>query len=130
MEIDNLKIGAVFNLIDEINKRYTAVIGWGIIENKSLKDFDDSSYIIKTSGGEDGDLIEEFFSEFYFDMEDGFYEFKFLLRYSKPQIGDYPPPNIEIHAYYDFIDATFEKKATVEEYKNTFVDNNDEELPW
>lgn len=131
MEIDKLKIDEVFNLLEQINIRYTAVLGWGVIENNSLKDFDEGSFIVKTSGGENGDLIEEFFKEFEFDLQDGYYEFKFLLSYSKAQIGDYPPPNIEVPAYYDYIDATFEKKASIEEYKNAFTDDSgDEELPW
>lgn len=131
MDLDNLKVDEVFNLLDEINKRYTAVFGWGLIENNSLKDFDEASFIVKTGGDENSDLIEEFFNEFEFDLEDGYYEFKFLLSYSRAQIGDYTPPNIEVPAYYDLIDATFEKKATIEEYKNAFAaDNGDEELPW
>lgn len=129
--IDNLKIDEVFNLIDEVNKRYTAVFGWGVIINNKLLGFAEDSYILKTSGTEDYDLIESFFKDFEFDLLDGFYEFKFLLSYSKAQIGDYPPPNIEIPAYYDYVDAIFEKKASIEEYNNSLNgDCDDKELPW
>lgn len=131
MNLDNLKVDEVFNLLDEINKRYTAVFGWGLIKKNSLINFDDGSFIVQTAGGENSDLIEEFFNEFEFNLEDGYYEFKFLLSYSKPQIGDYPPPNIEVPAYYDYIDASFEKKASIEEYEKAFEsDNIDEDLPW
>ena len=111
MNLYNLKIDEIFNFIDEINKRYTAVFGWGLIINNELKDFAEDSYILKTSGNEDYNLIEEFFKNFGFDLQDGYYEFKFILSYSKPQIGDYPPPNIEVPAYYDYIDSSFEKKS-------------------
>lgn len=132
MELDNLKVDEVFNLLEEINKRYTAVFGWGLIENNKLINFDDSSFIIKTSGAEDYDLIEDFLNDFEFDLEDGYYEFKFILSYSKAQIGDYPPPNIEVPAYYDFIDAKFEKKASIEDYNTAFNMDTDfnEDLPW
>lgn len=132
MELNNLKVDEVFNLLDEINKRYTAVFGWGLIETNKLVNFDDSSFIIKTSEADDHDLIEKFLNDFDFDLQDGYYEFKFLLSYSEAQIGDYPPPNIEVPAYYDYIDSTFEKKASIEDYNTAFNMDSDfnEDLPW
>ncbi|WP_133944031.1 hypothetical protein [Epilithonimonas xixisoli] len=134
MEIDLNKLSTkeVFELINALNKRFIAVSGWGFIKDSIITDFDESSYFIESGYSVDHDLIEEFFKEFDYEVEDGFYEFKFLLSYSPAQVGCYPPPNIECHAYYDYVDSIIELKATVEEYKTVIeIDNNHlKELPF
>lgn len=124
MELDLNKLSTVevFNLIDNINNRFTAIKGWGLIKNNSIEEFDESSYIVESGLNVDNELLEYFFSEFEFDVDDGFYEFRFLLSYSPPQIGNYPPPNIECQAYYDYHDSIFDLKVSIEDYNNRIID--------
>lgn len=118
IDINKLSTKEIFNLIEKLNKTYTVVKGWGLIKDNSIESFDETSYIIECGNGEDCELIEDFFNDFEYELEDGFYEFRFLISYSPAQIGNYPPPNVECEAYYDYCDSIFEMKATIEEYTN------------
>lgn len=132
MEIDlnRLSTAEVFELIDKVNKRFTAIKGWGLIKDNSIEDFDECSYVVESGISVDNELIEEFFNEFEYEVEDGFYEFRFLLSYSSAQIGNYPPPNIECQAYYDYHDSIFDLKASIEEYNKGIINEPITDYPF
>jgi len=73
MEIDLNKLSTkeVFELIEKLNNRFTAIKGWGLIKDKIIEDFDECSYLIESGVSVDNELIEEFFNEFEYDVEDG-----------------------------------------------------------
>lgn len=124
MEIDLSKLSTaeIFELIKKLNSRFTAIKGWGLIKDKSIEDFNECSYVVECGSVIDNELIEEFFNEFEYEVEDGFYEFRFLLSYSSAQIGNYPPPNIECPAYYDYHDSIFKLEVSIEEYNQGIID--------
>ena len=124
MEIDLSKLSTaeIFDLIEKLNKRFTAIKGWGLIKDKSIEEFNEGSYVVESGAVIDDELIEDFFNEFEYEVEDGFYEFRFLLSYSSAQIGKYPPPNIECPAYYDYHDSIFKLEASIEEYNQGIID--------
>jgi hypothetical protein len=123
MEIDLNKLSTkeVFELIDKVNNHFTSIKGWGLIKNNLIEDFDESSYLVESGLQVDEELIQEFFNEFEYNVEDGFYEFRFLLSYSSAQIGNYPPPNIECQAYYDYYDSIFDLKVSLEDYTKGII---------
>jgi len=122
IDLNKLSTSEIFELIKNLNSRFTAIKGWGLIKDKSIESFDECSYVIECGAVVDNELIEEFFNEFEYDVEDGFYEFRFLLSYSSAQIGNYPPPNIECPAYYDYHDSIFDLKVNIEDYNKGIID--------
>lgn len=115
-DINNLSPSEIFKLVDYLNKNYTIISGWGIIKNGILDYFGEDSFILETSNYGSEELIIDCFKENEFEVEDGFYEFKAMLNYSPAQVGNYPPPNVEISAYYTVEYLEINKKATIEEY--------------
>ena len=130
IDLDKLSTAEVFELIDNVNKRFTAIKGWGLIKDKTIEDFDEYSYLIESGVSVDNELIEEFFNDFEYEVEDGFYEFRFLLSYSSAQIGNYPPPNIECPAYYDYHDSIFKLEVSIEEYNQGIIDEPITDYPF
>jgi len=95
-----------FDFLKEFCKKYTYLVGWGLFElddNEKyiLRGFDGDNHIV-LAGLDNESLIIEAFNEGEYEWrvtEPGFYEFHAILSYSPAQIGDYPPPNIEVAEY-------------------------------
>ena len=104
-----------FEFIKNFCDNYSYLMGWGLIEKQedgryAFVGFDGDSYIV-WAGRHDEELIIQEFTERENEVtEDGFYEFRALLILSKAQIGDYPPPNIEMPEYMMVEYIEFEKK--------------------
>jgi hypothetical protein len=130
IDLDKLSTKQVFELIEKVNKRFTAIKGWGLIKDNLIEGFDECSYVVESGVSVDNELIEDFFSEFECEVEDGFYEFRFLLSYSSAQIGNYPPPNIECQAYYDYQDSIFDLKLTIDEYNEGIKEDIVTDMPF
>lgn len=112
----------IFNQLNSLTKKYVLVRGiCDLVKNDEGKyifeKFDDCT-IYESTGNYDEDLMaERFDKETEFEgMEcEGFYKFAALLSYSPAQIGDYPPPNIEVPAYYDLEHIEFELEMSKED---------------
>ena len=96
----------IFEQLKALTEEYTLVYGWGNFEKNDdgnfwLVDFNETSFIVKAGCQSDDLIIETFTGGEYIHPinEEGFYEFNALLRYTPPQIGNYPPPNIECEKY-------------------------------
>jgi hypothetical protein len=48
---------------------------------------------------DDADIRDAFENHEWDIKEEGTYEFLCLLSYSEPQVGNYPPPNVEVDSY-------------------------------
>jgi hypothetical protein len=111
----------IFDQINSLTKRFIVVRGTCDLvktdNNKYvLKEFDDCT-IYESTGNFDQDLMgESFTEEAEFEVEcEGFYKFAALLTYSEAQIGNYPPPNVEVPAYYCLEHIEFILEMSIEE---------------
>lgn len=110
-----------FDLINSLTKSFIVVRGiCDLVKTNNdkyvFKEFDDCT-IYESTGNFDEDLMAESFTEeAEFEAEcEGFYKFAALLTYSEAQIGYYPPPNVEVPAYYCLEHIEFELEMSKEE---------------
>jgi hypothetical protein len=124
-KLNKMDYKEIFDQLNKLTKGFILVRGiCDLIKNNEGKyifeKFDDYT-IYESTGNYDEDLMAERFdheTEFE-DIEcEGFYKFTALLSYSPAQIGNYPPPNIELPAYYDLYYIEFELKFRKEENDN------------
>lgn len=94
----------IFNTLRLLYEKYSYIKAWGLIEEQEngifkLVEFNQDSYIL-CSGKDDSELIIQAFNEYECQVsQPGMYEFEALISYTEAQVGNYPPPNIEVPAY-------------------------------
>lgn len=106
----------IFDEFNEFTESYLIVRGMcDLVKmengNYRFSEFNDDC-IYEATGNYDEDLIRESFN-YYDDLKiecEGLYKFQALLTHEKAQIGDYPPPNIELPEHYciDYIEFELE----------------------
>lgn len=123
----------LFDKIKRITTGQVLIKGFGTIvkdeDGKFVFDEFSCDNIYESTGNFDEDLMRERFdSDHNFEVEcDGEYRFEALFSYSEAQIGDYPPPNVEVPAYYDLLHIEFHleiSKDELEKISNEDVDTN------
>lgn len=113
----------IFDQINTLTKKYVLVRGiCDLVKNDDGKyvfeKFDDCTIYESTGNYDDELMAESFTEEAEFEVEcEGFYKFAALMSYSPAQIGNYPPPNVEVPAYYDLDHIEFELEISKDEYE-------------
>lgn len=126
----------LFDKIKRITTGQVLVKGFGtIIKNEDGKFvFDKFSCdnIYESTGNFNEDLMcERFDDDHDFDVKcEGEYRFEALFSYSAAQVGHYPPPNVEVPAYYDLLHIEFHLEISKEELDNMPEEEESENLGW
>jgi hypothetical protein len=128
------KTKEIFDTMDKLTEQYCFVRFFADIhkdEDGQMK-FKGDVYenIYMMAGMMDEDLLNEAFHEFEPEVEqEGSYTIKALLYYSKAQIGNYPPPNIEVppHCEIQHIEFKLEcTKVVTDEFSRIFEEYKDD----
>ena len=113
----------IFDQLNTLTEKYLLIRGMcEMVLNEDgkyiFKDFDDS-IIYDSTGSYDEELLAETFSEeSEFEVEcEGHYRFVAMVHYSPAQVGNYPPPNIEVPAHYELQHIEFELEISKEDYE-------------
>lgn len=94
----------IYNQLSDLCKRYCLISGQATVirgEDGVFKfsKINNNDYII-VAGCFPDDLILGAFSDYECAVEsEGEYDFRALLSYEPSQIGNYPPPNVEVESY-------------------------------
>lgn len=126
----------LFDKIKRITTGQVLVKGFGTIVKDEYGKFVFDKFscddIYESTGNFDEELMAERFSdEFDFDVEcEGDYMFEALFSYSEAQIGCYPPPNIEVPAYYDLLHIEFHLEISKEELEKISNEDFDTGTDW
>ncbi len=111
----------IFDQLNSLTEKYILVRGiCDLVKNDDGKyvfeKFDDCTIYESTGNYDDELMAESFTEEAEFDAGcEGFYRFTALMSYCPAQIGNYPPPNIEMPAYYNLEHIEFELEISKED---------------
>lgn len=113
----------IFDQIKSLTSKYLLIKGICEMtlneDGKYVLNYFDDSVIYESTGNYNEELLAETFSEEEgFNVEcEGHYKFIAMLHYSSAQVGDYPPPNIEVPAHYELQHIEFELEISKEDYE-------------
>lgn len=114
---------ALFSQLKKLTESYVLIKGSCALKDDGRGKYSinsPSDYMIyESSGNFNEELMEEsLIVDMEFDVEcEGHYDFEALVSFSSAQIGNYPPPNVEVPAYYYVEHIELRYVTQIDEYE-------------